>query len=105
MSKSEKVIAQTPSSGSIVQLESSKVILYTEETAEGEENLVEVPNLINMSAQDANYALVSRGFNVKYDGNINQAGASIVEQSVQPGEMMPYGSVITITVRYFDGTA
>lgn len=97
------VTAQIPERGAIIQQESGKVILYTEDISP-EENLVEVPDLTDYSAEAANNVLVSAGFNVKIDGTINRAGATVTAQSPAPGEMVPYGSVITITVRYFDGT-
>lgn len=96
------VLSQTPAPGSIVQQMNAKIVLYTVEDPEG--NLVEVPNVVGMSAEAANQSLVSRGFNIDYDGTVNRSGASVTDQSYDAGAMIPYGSVITIKVRYFDGT-
>lgn len=100
----DTVISQTPMSGSIVQQSNAKIVLYTEEIKEGEEHLVKVPDVVGMGAEAANNTLVSAGFNVRYDGTVNRTGASVTDQSYQAGDMIPYGSVVTIKVRYFDGT-
>ncbi len=97
------VTAQVPSAGSIILAESGKVILYAGD-ATPENNLITVPDLKGYGAEAANNVLVSYGFNVKIDGSVNQAGASVVSQNPAPGESLPYGSVVTITVRYFNGT-
>lgn len=99
----EVVTAQVPSAGSIIQQESGKIILYTGDSLP-ENNLITVPDLAGYSAEVANNVLVSYGFNVRIDGAINQSGAKIVSQSHAPGDKVPYGTVVTITVRYFDGT-
>ncbi|MBE6686314.1 MAG: PASTA domain-containing protein [Ruminococcaceae bacterium] len=98
----EIVLSQTPAPGSIVQAMNAKVILYT--TDSSEDDLVSVPDVIGMGAQEANAVLVSKGFNVEYNGAVNQSGSRVTAQSVAPGERVKYGSVITITVRHFDGT-
>ncbi|MBQ4562137.1 MAG: PASTA domain-containing protein [Clostridia bacterium] len=97
------VTAQIPSSGSIIQQESGKIVLYTGDNTP-ENNLITVPDLKGYGAETANNVLVSYGFNLKIDGTINRAGASVVSQSPAAGEKVPYGSVVTVTVRYFDGT-
>ncbi len=99
----EIVTAQVPSAGSIIQQKSGKIVLYTGDSSP-ENNLITVPDLTDNGAEAANSILVSYGFNVKIDGTINQSGASVVSQSPAPGERVPYGTVVTITVRYFDGT-
>lgn len=98
----ETVISQVPAAGSIVQQQNAKVVLYTTESAE--DDLVPVPDVVGMGAQEANAALVAKGFNVEYDGAVNQSGARVTAQSVAAGEKVAYGSVITIKVRHFDGT-
>ncbi len=97
------VTAQIPSAGSIIQQESGKIVLYAGDSAP-ENNLITVPDLSGYGAEAANNVLVSNGFNVRIDGAVNRTGASVVSQSPAPGESVPYGSVVTITVRYFDGT-
>ena len=97
------VTEQIPSAGSIIQQESGKIVLYTGGSTP-ENNQVTVPDLTGYGAEAANNVLVSNGFNVKIDGTINQAGASVVSQSPAAGDTVPYGTVVTITVRYFDGT-
>ncbi len=99
----DMVTAQVPSAGSIIQQKNGKIVLYAGDSTP-ENNLITVPDLTGYSAEAANNVLVSYGFNVKIDGTVNQAGASVVSQSPAAGEQLPYGSVVTITVRYFDGT-
>lgn len=96
------VLSQTPAPGSIVQQMNARIVLYTVESEE--DDLVEVPNVVGMSAEAANQTLVSKGFNIDYDGTVNRSGASVTAQSYEAGTMIPYGSVVTIKVRYFDGT-
>ena len=97
------VAEQVPSAGTIIQQESGKIVLYTE-TSSAENNLVTVPDLTGYGAETANNVLVSYGFNVKLDGAVNRVGAQVTSQSPVAGEAVPYGSCVTISVRYFDGT-
>ncbi|MBE6573914.1 MAG: PASTA domain-containing protein [Ruminococcaceae bacterium] len=96
------VVDQVPSAGAVVQQSNAKIVLYTVKDAE--KTLSEVPDVTGISAEQANQILVSAGFNVEYDGAVNRSGASVTAQSYEAGEMIPYGSVVRITVRYFDGT-
>lgn len=97
------VTDQVPSQGTIIQQKYGKIVLYTGDST-AENNLVTVPDLSGYGAETANNVLVSNGFNVKFDGAVNKAGAQVTSQSPAAGESVPYGSCVTISVRYFDGT-
>ncbi|MBR4881261.1 MAG: PASTA domain-containing protein, partial [Clostridia bacterium] len=97
------VTAQVPSAGSIIRQKNGKVVLYAGDSLP-ENNLINVPDLTGYGAEAANNVLASYGFNVKIDGAVNRSGATVVSQSPAAGESVPYGSVVTISVRFFDGT-
>lgn len=99
----EIVAEQVPAAGTIIQQENGKIVLYTD-SGKAEENLVTVPDLTGYGAEAANNVLVSYGFNIKLDGTVNRVGAQVTSQSPAPGERVPYGSAVTISVRYFNGT-
>ena len=55
------VVSQCPKTGAVIE-KGGKVILYTEENTEPE--VVEVPNLVGLSAAEANIALTQLGLNI-----------------------------------------
>ncbi|MEV1062168.1 Stk1 family PASTA domain-containing Ser/Thr kinase [Streptomyces sp. NPDC050263] len=62
--------------------------------------LVEVPDVVGASVDDATSLLEQSGFKVKEDrGLLGLFGDSVKKQSVEAGEMAPKGSTITITIR------
>lgn len=62
--------------------------------------MVEVPDVVGDSVDDATKALESAGFEVKKDrGLLGLFGDTVKEQSVEGGETAPKGSTITITIR------
>ena len=98
------VTSQIPAAGSYVEKVSGRIILYTD-SLEPSAN-VTVPNLIGKTAVAANALLASKGLNIKIEGTKNYlsgTGAVVVEQSHKEGEMVPEGTVITVTFRYLDG--
>lgn len=99
----EVVAEQVPAAGTIIQQENGKIVLYTGDSTT-ENNMVTVPDLTGYGAEAANNVLVSYGFNVKLDGALNRVGAQVTSQSPAPGERVPYGTAVTISVRYFNGT-
>lgn len=98
----DTITAQVPSAGSAVTREGGKVILYT-----GGEKRKEaiVPNIIGKSAAEANSLLLSAGLNIKIEGTRHYrvgAGATVVSVSHAAGEVLPRGSVVTVTFRYLE---
>ncbi len=88
------VIKQVPASGSTMP-RTGKVILYTEET--GSEQLVTVPNVLNMSLQEANIAITNAGLNFKpVGGAANHSGAFAYAQNYN-GVLVPKYTVVEVT--------
>ncbi|MFF7471599.1 Stk1 family PASTA domain-containing Ser/Thr kinase [Streptomyces sp. NPDC008092] len=62
--------------------------------------LVEVPDVVGATAEDAAKLLEQSGFRVKEDrGLLGLFGDTVKKQSVDAGEQAPKGSTITITIR------
>lgn len=99
----EKIMSQMPAAGMQITKENGRVLLYTGGESGG---TVKVPNVTGMSATDAVNKLVNLGFNVSIAGvsDYNRGvGATVISQSVKDTELEK-GSVITLTLRYLDGT-
>ncbi len=97
------VIKQVPSAHESVMRNTGKVLLFTDDDADGG---VRVPNVVGTLATDAINRLISAGFNIRLAGVSDYGrgvGATVIAQSVSDGEL-PRGSVITLTLRYLDGT-
>lgn len=94
------VVSQFPSPGSTVDVSIGKMILYTDGAAS---EAVTVPNLIGMTAKEANEALFAVSLNVSLFGIRDARGndiPTVTSQSVAPGELLPIGSVVRICVIY-----
>lgn len=96
------VIDQVPPSKSTLSKDNGIVILYTSETAE--EKTAVVPNIIGMTAAQANKALANAGFNIHLEGALNGSGAVVLYQSLEPGTVAPKGTVITVDIRHTNFT-
>lgn len=91
----EKVLRQLPEAGTKV-ISGGTVILYTEDV--GNEK-VTVPNLLNLSVTDVNTAASAAGLNVEFSGNTTMGGLKSYSQSIDPGETVDAGTVITVYFR------
>ena len=100
--KGSNVIAQSPAYGTQMS-KGSVVVLYTEEGLKSEN--VSVPNVMNLSAADANRILVNAGLNVAMvNTTINSSGgARVFKQSVPAGTPVAPGTLVTIEFKYVDG--
>jgi stage V sporulation protein D (sporulation-specific penicillin-binding protein) len=96
------VINQIPPAKSTLSKDNGLVILYTSETTE-EKNAV-VPNIIGMTAAQANKALANAGFNIHLEGALNGSGATVMSQSIAAGTTAPKGTVITVDIRHTEFT-
>lgn len=90
----EKVIKQTPSSGSVQR--GGTVILYTEEGIEPE--LRYVPNVIGMSKDAIQEAMHQAGFNVTFIGDYEAKGAFCIEQTPLDGAEAYASTVVTVNM-------
>ena len=92
------VTAQIPEAGSKISSDTGLLILYTGE--ETPANTVEVPDLMGMSAYNANNAAVSLDLNVTFYGST----ATVINQYPAAGTKVPRGTIIEIELRHLDGT-
>ena len=102
----DTVTAQMPSRGTKISKENGKVILYTD-NADPEGRTVKVPEVLGMTAAEANVKLVNAGLNVAIEGAQNYekgSGAIVTSQSSAAGSEVPYGTVVSIEVIHMDGT-
>lgn len=91
----DTVVRQHPTSGNAVY-KGGTVILYTDET---EAQTATVPNLLNMTANEVNSAAASAGINVEFSGNISSPAVKSYKQSINAGETVPVGQIVTVTFR------
>lgn len=98
------VTSQTPAGGTTVNIANGCVILYT---ANADKEYTYVPDVIGLTAAEANKQLASKGLNIVITGAQNLTagvGARVVSQSINADERVARGSVITIFLMHTDGT-
>ncbi|MBQ2236991.1 MAG: PASTA domain-containing protein [Clostridia bacterium] len=88
----EKVIKQLPEEGEKIS-KGGMIILYTEET---DGQVVEVPNLVGLTATQVNTAAATAGINIEFSGNTQDGGLISYRQSIPEGEKVAYGTVVTV---------
>lgn len=98
----DTVTAQIPEAGSKISSDTGLLILYTGE--ETPANTVEVPDLMGMSAYNANNAAVSLDLNVTFYGSTNGSTATVINQYPAAGTKVPRGTIVEIELRHLDGT-
>jgi len=99
----DKVYAQMPVAGTVIDATVGRVILYTEKGEE--QQFVTVPNFTGKTPTEANLLVTNLGLNLKTEGVENcriGTGAAVVRQSVAPGTRVPKGTRITLTFLYTD---
>ncbi len=94
------VTAQVPEVGAKISSDTGLLILYTGSAVPSDE--VVVPDLMGMSAYNANNAAVSAGMNVNFTGSTNGTTATVVGQYPAAGTHVPRGTVIEIELRHTD---
>lgn len=100
----ELVTAQIPLRGSMISKENGKVILYTD-GADPESRTVQVPEVLGLTAAEANKKLVNAGLNIEIKGAQNYekgSGAIVTSQSYTAGTEVPYGTVVSVEVLHMD---
>ncbi len=95
----EKVKAQSPSMGALLDADSASMILYTTDEAVKEKETVKVPDLSGMTALAANGTLVNLGLNIRIFGTANYLsdGIVVLRQSHPAGDAVEVGTVIEVT--------
>ena len=96
------VVAQFPEAGTPLDPETGSVILYTDGAAP---KTVKVPRVTGLTPAEANRTLLTAGLNIEYFGigdPVGHADVLVTSQSVAPGETVPLGSVVKITLLYPD---
>ena len=97
------VLSQSPSPDTALHCSLGNVILYT--TDSSEDAYVSVPNLIGMTAESANQALLAAGLNVAYDGITNfyiGKESVVTAQSAEPGLKVRKGTVVHLRFLHTD---
>ncbi len=88
----ENVTRQLPDATSSLY-KNGTVILYTD--ADSEETAV-VPSLVGLTATEANTAANNAGINIEFSGNTSSAGLKSVSQSIEAGQTVPAGTIVTV---------
>ena len=91
----ETVLRQLPEAGSKV-ISGGVVIVYTEE---GGSEQVTVPNLVGLTPTEVNSLAASAKINVEFSGNTATGGLKSYKQSVEAGQSVNAGTVITVYFR------
>ena len=91
----DTVLRQLPESGSQV-LNGGVVILYTEET---DNTTATVPSFIGLTANEVNKSAAAAGLNVEFSGNTTASGIVAYMQSVESGQVVEAGTVVTVYFR------
>ncbi|BCS81739.1 stage V sporulation protein D [Anaerocellum diazotrophicum] len=86
----DKVIDQVPKAGFMLK-EGSTIILFTQEMSQ---TTVIVPNVVGLSAQDAQKVLSNSLLNIKVKG----MKGKIIRQNPQPGTKVPIGSIVEVEI-------
>ncbi len=97
------VLSQSPSPDTALYCSFGSVILYTADS--NEDAYVSVPNLIGMTAESANQALLAAGLNVAYDGITNfyiGKESVVTAQSAERGLKVRKGTVIHLRFLHTD---
>ena len=91
----ETVLRQHPASGNAV-FRGGTVVLYTQES---EAQTTVVPDLLHKTANEVNTAAAAANINVEFSGNTTSAALKSYRQSVNAGEIVPIGQVVTVYFR------
>jgi stage V sporulation protein D (sporulation-specific penicillin-binding protein) len=97
------VTGQIPAANASVLKEGATITLTT---GNSENELVCVPNVVGMSASDANKTLLNAGFNIKVIGarDYLKSNKTVIEQLSQAGARLPRGTVIVVRFGYEEST-
>lgn len=91
----ETVVKQLPEAGNSI-FNGGTIILYTEES---ESQNTTVPNLVGLTANDANKAAAAAGINIEFSGSITSSSVLSYNQNIPAGETVPLGQIVTVYFR------
>ncbi len=97
------ITGQIPAANATVLKEGAKITLTT---GNGKNELICVPNVVGMSASEANKTLLNAGFNIKVIGakDYLKSNKTVIEQLSSPGAELPRGTVIVVRFAYEEST-
>ncbi len=95
-----KVIGQVPHAASKLY-SNGTLVLYTEGANESSD-MATVPNLIGKTASEVNKLLNNAGLNLNVEGSYLEGTAVVISQSIDQGEKVSKGTIITVEFRYYD---
>ncbi|MEA4833415.1 MAG: penicillin-binding transpeptidase domain-containing protein [Oscillospiraceae bacterium] len=98
----DTVKEQIPAHGTSL-MQNGIVVLYTGDAVP--ENTVKVPNIIGMTAANANKAIINAGLNINLvDSTMDMVdGAIAIKQSIPEKELVAPGTVISVEFRHYNG--
>ncbi len=98
----DTVTAQIPQAGSMISGENGLLLLYTGN--ETPANTITIPNVVGMTAYNANQTLLNLGLNVSFSGSLNGTSATVIGQDPAAGTVVSRGTIIEVTLRHLDMT-
>lgn len=101
----DKVTYQAPVGGSLFNKNNGTVILYSGDYTPNRYSTV--PNLVGKTALAASQAIINAGLNPVIEGvtgGSSSSNAVVIQQEPAAGESVSYGSTVTVTMRYIDGS-
>lgn len=96
----EKILSQMPKENSLIYTKNGKILLYTEKNVD---NYSIVPDVMSLTAEEANLVIINSGFNVKFEGTVDYKIGSkvrVVSQYPSAGVSIQKGSIITVKLLY-----
>ena len=94
MGSGSTVLSQNPVSGARIPI-GGTIVLYTDEPSD--EDLVEVPDLLEFSLSEVNAIAAYVGLNVSVTGAVTAEDSYSTDQSIEVGTRVLPGTVITVT--------
>jgi len=91
----DTVLRQLPEAGNQVA-NGGVIILYTEESGE---KSVTVPNMVGLTATEANKIAASAGINIEFSGNTSSSGLKAYRQSIEAGQTVDAGTIVMVYFR------
>lgn len=99
----DKVVSQMPESGATIP-QNGIVVVYTEQGSVGE--TVTVPNFVGCTLSQANTLAAEYGLNLQIRGVTEESGeVTATKQSIQDGQKVARGTIVTVEFVYQDNIA